>query len=85
MTSGFVFNDDGSMSYMVNTSYYGVYDDEICFNLSCRFHKVENKVLSKDYEIMRANIEQGKDWNVMIDFVEDGKDKFRVYKVINTQ
>ena len=82
MTSGFCFNEDGSMSFMVNTSYYALYDDEICFYLSCNFHKIEDKILSDTYEIMRANIEHSDSWNVTIDFIEDGKDEFRVYKVV---
>ena len=84
-TSCFCFNEDGSMSFMVNTSYYHLQDDKSCFNLSCGFHKIENKILSDTYEIMRANIEHGDGWNVMIDFIEDGKDEFRVYKVIDMQ
>lgn len=82
MTSGFVFNEDGSILYMVNTSYYALCDDEICFNLSCDFHNIKNKRLDNSYEIMRADVEHTNGYDVSIDFNENGLDKFRVYKVL---
>lgn len=83
MPSGFVFNEDGTMSYVVNVQYYEPNDDETCFYMSCKFHKMENKALSDRYKIMRANVEWGKDFNVMVDFVEDGKEEFRVYRILD--
>lgn len=84
-TSGFCFNEDGSMLFMVNTAYYELQDDETCLNLSCIFHGITRKKIDGEYEIMRADVEyvSENNWEVSIDFDENGKDEFRVYKVID--
>jgi hypothetical protein len=81
--SGFVFEETGGMLYMVNTAFYPLRDDKTCFELSCLLHKIENKKLDKDFELMRADVEYiGEDWKTSIDFNENGRDEFRVYKVL---
>ena len=86
-TSGFCFNEDGSMLFMVNTSYYALYDDEICLNLCCAFHGMTKKKFDGEYKIMRADVEYVNEnsWEISIDFNENGKDEFRVYKVIDME
>lgn len=80
MTSGFCFYDD-NLLYMVNTEFYNIPDDKSCFNLSCKYHSIEDKVLDDNYKIMRADVVLQEDYNVSINFKEDGKEEFRVYKV----
>ena len=81
-TSCFAFNEDGSMSFMVNTKYYNIQDDASCFRLSCGFHGITNAKIDDNYKIMRANLKHlDNNWRVSIDFDEDGKNEFRVYKV----
>lgn len=80
MTSGFCFDDD-NLLYMVNTKSYNISDDRSCFNLSCKYHSIEDKVLDDNYKIMRADVVLQEDCNVSINFKENGKEEFRVYKV----
>ena len=82
-TSGFCFNEDGSMLFMINTAYYKPQDDEACLSLSCIFHGIAKQKFNGEYEIMRANAEyvNENNWEVSIDFNENGKDEFRVYKI----
>lgn len=82
-TSGFAFEEDGSYLFLVNPKYYHLEDDATCFELSCMYHKMKNMTIKNDYEIMRADIKDrsGNGWDVWIDFNENGKEEFRVYKV----
>ena len=81
--SGFAFEENGDMLYMVDTAFYPLYDDKTCFELSCLLHKIENKKLDNDFEIRRANVEYvGTGWKASIDFNENGRDQYRVYKVL---
>ena len=82
MGSGFVYEEDGSMLYLVNVTTYDLVDDESCFDYSCRFHGIHNKKLDKTYEIMKANCEYTEGYNVMLEFKKDGEDEYRVYKVL---
>lgn len=86
-TSGFTFEEDGSYLFLVNTKYYSTKDDAICFRLSSVFHNIENTTIENNYEIMRADIRDRHDngWDVWIDFNDNGKEEFRVYKVIKTK
>ena len=82
-TCCFAFNEDGSMSFMVNTKYYKVQDDASCFRLSCGFHNITDARINNDYKIMKANLKHAdNNWKVFIDFNDEGKDEFRVYKVL---
>lgn len=81
--SGFAFEDNGGMLYMVDTAFYPLRDDKTCFELSCLLHKIKNKKLDTEFEIMRADVEYtGEGWEASIDFKEDGRDEYRVYKVL---
>lgn len=84
-TSGFGFNENNDMLFMINTSYYKPQDDEICLHLGCSFHGITKKRFDGECEIMRANVEyvSKHSWETLIDFNENGKDEFRVYKVID--
>lgn len=84
-TSGFSYNDDGSMCFLVNTKYYYLEDDKTCFEFSSIFHRFKDIEISDSYKIMRADIEYTNDnsWDVNIDWNENGKNELRVYKVIN--
>lgn len=83
-TSGFVFKEDGSYLFLVNPQYYNLEDDAICFEMSCMCRNIKNMVIGNNYEIMRADFRDrhGNGWDVWIDFNENGKEEFRVYKVI---
>lgn len=83
-TSGFAFKEDGSYLFLVNTKYYYLEDDAICFEMSCACHKFKNMTINNNYEIMRADIKDknANGWDVWIDFNDNGKEEFRVYKVI---
>lgn len=84
--SGFIFNEDNSILYMVNTKYHIPSNDAVCFSASCLGHRMKNKKLSATYEIMRANVEcYSNGRSVSVDFDENGKDEFRVYKVLDEQ
>lgn len=80
MTSGFCFDDD-NLLYIVNTGFYDTSDDKSCFRLSCMYHSMIDKVLDDNYKIMRADVVLQEDCNVSINFNENGKEEFRVYKV----
>lgn len=83
-TSGFAFKEDGSYLFLVNPQYYNLEDDATCFELSCICNKMKNMKIENNYEILKADIKDrhGNGWDVWIDFNEDGKEEFRVYKVI---
>lgn len=83
-TSGFSFDKDGNDLFLVNTKYYHVQDDAICFKLSCMSRDIQNAAIENDYKIMRADIKDrhGNGWDVWIDFNDNGKEEFRVYKMI---
>jgi hypothetical protein len=85
-TSGFAFKEDGSYLFLVNTKYYRLKDDVICFELSRNFHHMQNMIIECDYKIMRANIKDrhGNGWDFWIDFDDNGKEEFRVYEVIES-
>ena len=82
-TSGFALKEDGSKLFMVNTKYYSIEDDAVCFILSSNFHNMKNATIENNYEIMRADIKDrhGNYWDVWIDFNDNGREEFRVYKV----
>lgn len=84
MPSGFAINEDG-MVFMVNTAYYiKVEDDPTIFRWSCGFHEIKNKRLADTFELMKADVTWHNDgsWRVDIDFDENAKDEYRVYKVL---
>jgi hypothetical protein len=83
-TSGFTFKEDGSYLFLVNSQYYNLEDDVACFELSCMYNKMKNVKIENNYEILKADIKDryGNGWSVWIDFNENGKEEFRVYKVI---
>ena len=85
-TSGFVFMEDGSKLFLVNTKYYYLKDDATCFRLSSAFHSMQNVTIENSYEIMRADINYINDnsWEVQIDFNDNGQEELRAYKVIET-
>lgn len=84
-TSGFAFKENGSKLFLVNTKYYYLKDDPLCFEMSCMFHNMKNVIIENNYEIIRANIKHRNDsdiWAVWIDFDNGGTEEFRVYKVL---
>ena len=85
-TSGFAFNEDGSTLFLVNTKYYYLEDDRLCFEMGRMSRNMKNVTIENHYEIMRANImdRDGDFMGVWIDFNDNGKEELRVYKVIKT-
>lgn len=83
-TSGFALKEDGSYLFLVNTKYYYLEDDATCFEMSCACRRFKNMKIKNNYEIMRADIKDrhSNGWDVWIDFNDNGKEEFRVYKVI---
>ena len=83
-TSGFSFDKDGNDLFLVNTKHYKVEDDVTCFRISCICRDIQNATIKNSYKIMRADIIDclGNGWDVWIDFNDNGKEEFRVYKMI---
>ena len=86
-TSGFAFEEDGSKLFLVNTKYYYLEDDRLCFEMGRMHRNMKNATIENDYKIMRANItdRDGDVMDVWIDFNNKGKETFRVYKVLERQ
>ena len=84
-TSGFSFDKDGNKLFLINTKYYYIEDDIICFERSSNYHDMKNATIGNDYKIMRADIRDrsGNGCDVWIDFNNNGREEFRAYKVLD--
>ena len=55
-TSGFSVDEDGNRIFLINTKYYHIQDDQICFWMSCACRGLKNLYINDLYKIQRANI-----------------------------
>ena len=83
-TSGFIDESDTSKLFAINTRYYPVDDDLICFQISCIYHHIANAEINPEYEIKRAKItprKGGHPLDIWVEFDENGEAELRVYRV----